>query len=352
MTSHPNEEQSQQRRALTRFAESLDGLLLEDGRVVMNSDANYASFQMIRLARELFPGKSRWESRRNMDDDFERSPPLYGGLIPLDNASPRRLAESLLQKTTLYSKHTAFVLPIHVKLDGADLALANHQSLELLERNFELLPLIRAGRCSVMPQAIETVLVDDDRRVHSLTSAPMEQGIQATYAPLNQRTLVEKVDHQLLVLQQFILPYFPDIDSDKLATLVTDETESFELFMSWLTRRFAEYANSPEDQNFAELVAEIDEGVARLRVEAASLHRTSRLLRNTSIGTFGISLGALIGASLGLPAGVAAPVAGIVGSVNFIEVIKEVAARRKDRLDLRRSEFYIPYLATDDGTTN
>lgn len=320
--------------AMSRFASSLKSLETVDHRNLSDRALANASIEMLRLSRVLFPTSGYWESNSD-DEKFERQASFLGGLVPLELANEVRLLEPLLRRSTLYARHTVFVLPQHVRYAGDRTYVAPAASLDALRLNRQLLPLVSAGRCSVLPQSLEVSLNNDTHNAFNRSTAPLDQPPDANYVPLNRARVTGT--KEVLVMHHFLLPYYPEAEPKVLAKLATEETDAFELFMAWMTKKVGEAAANPETTDLADLVAEIDEGVAKLRITAENLARTSRLLRGASVGAFALSLGALAGPA---PMQTAA---GIVGGVNLIELVREEVSRRRQSLDLRASEFFVPY---------
>lgn len=334
-------------KALNEFVRSLHYLeeTLET-RGPRSSEENYALAKMLGLARALYPTVMYEDVANDRGDDFETDPPIFGGLVPIKKVAAPALLEPLLRKSTLYAKHTSFVTPhrIHLNglLNGSDASVS-----ELLALNRSMLPLLAAGRCSVLPAQIELNIDESHIKLRSTTTAPMVQEAKAAnFAPLNQGVLglTQSTSDRVLLLREFVLPYYPEVDSNKLAELASEETDAFEGFMSWFTGRVRDVAANPEAEDLNEVLDEIDEGVAKLRIEAANLARSSYLLRGATISGFSITLGSVVGAAFGLPASTAAVVAGITGASTLTEVIRDAAARRKEQAPLRSNTFFLPYL--------
>lgn len=331
--------------ALARFAESLEDLqTADDGSIIANNDSAYAGIQMLRLARTLFPTHTSHQNRAD-GDSFKTAPPVYGGLLPVPVLTEIAALEALLRRSALYAKHTAFVLPSSIIIDGRRMGPPGPAELDLLSTNSNLLPLLRTGRCSVLPQTFRSVFTSDEREIDSITEAPMIQVGDPTFAPLNNRRFRGTVADELVLLHQFVLPYYPSIDSASLAQVATEETDAFEVFMAWFTRRLAQLVKEPSEGDIRDLVEEIDEGVARLHVEATAVSKKSRILRGAAVGGFAVSVGSVPAAALGLPPAMAASVAGIAGAASLRDVLKEHAARRGRLAQLRQSEFFVPYVS-------
>jgi hypothetical protein len=142
----------------------------------------------------------------------------------------------------------------------------------------------------------------------------------------------------MFLFKHVLLPYFPGADIVRVAKLRDEETDSFIRFSYYLKRRISEIANATSLERIDSMMEEIEHETAGLRIEARKL-RNSRLLQGAEVASFTVSLGALISGS-----GTVMGVAGIIGSVTALDFLREWTSRKKAVLDLKKSDFYIPYL--------
>lgn len=171
----------------------------------------------------------------------------------------------------------------------------------------------------------------------------MQQEVGAlNFLPLNMVNvdLPEEVDRRAIVYKELRLPFFKDVSIETIGKIARNESDSFSLFNSWLTKRVGDLVQSSTDNGFESLLSEIDEGVARISVEAKKI-RTLRALQGCELTTFGLSLCALIPSAPAALHGVAA----VTGTMTAVELIKEYTERRKQRTNLKANTFYLPYLA-------
>ncbi|WP_328617214.1 hypothetical protein OHS18_13310 [Amycolatopsis sp. NBC_00355] len=84
---------------------------------------------------------------------------------------------------------------------------------------------------------------------------------------------------------------------------------------------------------------EIDEGVAKLNLEAARIKK-SRLIQRATTSTFPLSLGV---ATL-FPGVTSATIVGFVGAYKIIELLREHIEIKKSDISMRKSEFFIPFV--------
>lgn len=171
--------------AISRFASSLKGIDVGDRAYLNEAALASASIEMLRLARVLFPTTGYWESNSE-DEEFEQRASFLGGIVPLELVNEVRFLEPLLRRSTLYARHTVFVLPQHVRYYGDRTWVAPAESVNALNLNRQLLPLVSAGRCSVLPQTLEISLSDRTQNAFNRSAAPLDQPADATYAPLNR----------------------------------------------------------------------------------------------------------------------------------------------------------------------
>lgn len=331
--------------ALERFAESLGYVELDGDEVREGVSSRDAGLNLIRLCRAMFPGSGTQDSLYGSDGGaFSHRPEGNRAIVPLERFDGLSLMNPLLKRNSLYAEQTAFVLPVDVTLTDESLPGSGVGTTALLARNKALEPLVRAGRCVVLPQRLTIRWEQEARRLEYDATAPLHQKGVVDYAPLNPHVPRPSVDDDLLVFKQFMLPYFPNVPQEILERVVVYETDAFTHFIGWLRKRVADLAEKPEEDDLAGLLAEIDEGVARLNLIARRL-ASSSWMRGVDVAFFPVTLGSL----LVLDVQTAAMVAGVAGSVRLVDLLKRYAQRSLDLAPVREDVFFLPYLLAKAG---
>ena len=325
---------------LERFTDNLKRIDFNGSSLAPNEYSREAVGDLILIYRSMFGGSGQDYGKAHTEITFP--PGARGSIVPLEHFNEINLMNPLLQRTSLYSRRTAFIRPIDVV--GRDLFLYGTQLDTLLLENKMLLPLVQAGRCIVLPRKL-TIVFDYadtwDRSSHGRYSvaAPLLQGDAAEYTPLNKVRFRPSAADDVLIFKQFLLPYYPNVSADKLAKIADDESDAFVRFVRWLTEKVAELASHPESTDIRQLLEEIEAGVASLVAEARKL-ATSRVFQGIKLSFFTMSLAALLAGQ----AQALGDVAGIAGAVSLMDILRDEVGRRDRLADFKQSEMYLPLL--------
>jgi hypothetical protein len=145
------------------------------------------------------------------------------------------------------------------------------------------------------------------------------------------------------IYKHILLPYFPDADLVDIARISQEETDSFARFNHFLRKRLTEVAGCESGERVEDVMSEIEDEVAKLKIEARRI-AVGAMKSRASLGLFGVSLSAL--ALGGGP--VLASISGVLGSVSLFEILKDFVGSRQERITLTASPFYVPYLLSGD----
>jgi hypothetical protein len=117
---------------------------------------------------------------------------------------------------------------------------------------------------------------------------------------------------------------------------------AFTRFNYFLRTRLDQIGRADSGRELSDLVDEIEDGVAQLRIEAEKLAKGR--LRAAKISFFGLAL-----ASTATNDNSALHVAaGVLGSATLYDLLKDYAERHRSEADLKKSPHYIPYLFLRD----
>ena len=149
------------------------------------------------------------------------------------------------------------------------------------------------------------------------------------------RSYIENV----LVYKKILLPFYPHLPLEILLSIIDRETDAFERFKFFLRKRITAIAEVKKSIDFTELNDEIDYEVSRLSIEAKKVGKL-KILQGFNTGFFSISLLALLIPGMNIPP----EISGIVGATSFLSLLKDLHEIQSKKLDLRKSDFYIPFL--------
>lgn len=256
----------------------------------------------------------------------------------------------MLQRSALYSEISVVVMPLRVKnmeisysAVGADRRDYDAYQ-ELFRYNRRYASLVAGGRCVFLPRRYTFDAESTWGWSRSDYTAPLLQDpTSLTYLPVNLR-LGRSPYQDLRVYETFMLPYFPEASLDDVAAIAQKETDSFILFNMYLTKQLGRLSNPESAEEWSEVIEEIRAEVARLHIEAKKVAR-SKVLRDAQIVMFAVSLGTVLAAhNVKVD-----DIAGILGSVNLLQLLQGELQRRDDSDKLRQSEFFVPYLLSAHG---
>jgi hypothetical protein len=279
--------------------------------------------------------------------------PNWPFLIPVGNDLKLELLNSLLRRTVLYAERSVAVLPRTLVFDEVGIkwvgdvpsrSEGRHISLQSLVRlNKQYQRLVASDLCVFLPQHCKSAyyLIGSDYQImHS--EAPMRQRADLIELfPLNMVHPNARIDHSILVYKELLLPFFSNIDLNTMAKIARNETASFSRFNGWMTRKVAELMQSETENRFEELILELEDGVAEIRLEAEKISKL-RALEGAELTTFILSLAGMIDPSQHALKGVAT----ITGSATLFGLTKQFIERKQQKASLKKSALYVPYLMT------
>jgi hypothetical protein len=275
-------------------------------------------------------------------------------LLPMVGATLDKEAMASLSRTSLYSNLSVLVAP--VDLSRTELGYSNVGVMardagpyrQVLEINAQIAPLVRSGQAIVLPRSASFGF---ESMTHGMEvtrwSAPIVQR-SPDYLPLNiGAELFTACDSSpfidIALLEDLRLPFFPEASLENIARVAIDETDAFRQFLRFLHRKLREMQDANSSVDVKSTRQEIEDGVYQLRTISKKLALDRGLALGQS-ALFGLSV-----VLLTVPSEVTRNIAAIVGSVNLMQLAQTVAMERKTSLDLRSSDFYIPFLLSQQA---
>lgn len=293
-----------------------------------------------------YDGWSRAESR---DQGHKVEPTLVSrSILPLPPAGSINFITNILQKTTLYSDLTVLVCPYTVRYFGSRLSSGRHdwdpEVADILNANAPFCSLLERGRCVFLPEhcitELEMSIVTDTVEC----SAPVRQtSSRLEFLPLNTSLDIPTPQRDLFLLETVMLPYFPNASLQLIADVASKETDSFIRFTHYLASRIADIGAAPDARDLERIVAEIRDEAVALRFEAKKL-ASMRAFRKVEMATFAISIVALLFSAIGALQSLAA----ITGGATLLQIARGHFQAREAMLDIKKSQFYIPYVIDKD----
>jgi hypothetical protein len=325
----------------------------QDTRIV-----NYIADSCVRLSNlcDIFYGRTERSedyTAGGTHEPWESSPPkLWGAtLIPVPSSYDVGDAAQLLSYASLYSGWAVLVLPHkidhkYISYSGGNFPLGRISSDTVLKTmlfNLRYRSLVETGHVIFLPRELDRLSEGVSGHGQSIARAPLLQDPEGLrFTPINAvvtDTTNLLAHHSVDLVAEFLLPYFPNANLQDIARIKDTESDSFILFNSYLKRRLAALAEAQSLNDIADMHEEINAGIARLRIEAKKV-ADSKLLRDAEVGSLGLSLVAVTG---GDPA-LTRIMAGVVGSASLLGLLRSFSEIREKKLDMRASEFFIPYL--------
>lgn len=319
---------------------------------------------ILNLCERLYGSTQRdasWESSRAfLNGEPDR---ILGATLPtitsatlistVDSREPDVYPE-VLAKASLYSDMMVLVVPetLHTMTTSYSAAgwLRDYDTAavrRLMSLNRQYSDMVRNGRCLFMPERMTYLFSSMSEEVLSDYAPPFAlNSHEDPFVPLDRRSpLLDS--REMFLYKHILLPYFPGLDLLSVSKLRTDETDSFIRFSTFLWRRVRALADAQSVGGITEIIEEIEYEVSALRLEAKKLEKT-RSLRDVKMALFSVSLGAMV---LGSAHPAVQAASGFIGSVAAIDLLKELSGYRREQIDLRKSDFYIPYLLSspNDG---
>ncbi len=166
----------------------------------------------------------------------------------------------------------------------------------------------------------------------------LHQDYVNNYFPLNNgQTNIEDT----IIYERIVIPYFKGISFHDLIKIKQNETESFKIFQHFLRRKLNELKSANTPDRIRYLSEEIDYEVQKLTLECKKLSKSLRVMSGAHLSFFCTSLLAAATQNFSTIAQTAA-ITG--GAYSLYQSIKEYVSYREKIVDLKKSDFYIPYL--------
>lgn len=282
------------------------------------------------------------------------APIVETSIVPLAADVDSATVGSIIDKTALYFRTTAFTVPGTIGVTDSYEGVVRHRlsggscidTLARLSRSY--VDLVDSGHVAFLPTRADTLFVSGKLYRETRSTAPLvQQPRSLRLMPMNVGAVFTESppdDYDSLIFERVTLPYFLGAPHDVLARVQDVETDAFVRFIRWLSRRLATLDTSDRSA-LTEVRWEIEDGVDKVNVAARKIGST-RFMRGVELGFFTLNLGVLIG----VHSGSAAQIAGVTGSVTFLELVRSLATYRRDRIDLRASDFYLPWLISRDSS--
>jgi hypothetical protein len=268
-------------------------------------------------------------------------------IVPVD-LTDSEYYTSLLRKTILYADTTILVPPVDVRIENlsregeyrGDIANISHLNASHQD-------LVRRGACVFLPRTVTEYWdgsCGDDPALTVYRSPLVQSAGVVNHLPLSAQPVLPGT-RDFFIYKHLLLPYFPRASLVDVARISQEETDSFARFNHFLRRRLAEISGCESAARVEDIISEIEDEVAKLRIEA---HRVAAgaMKSRFSWGLFSVSLSALLLG--GSP--VLASISGVLGSVSLFEILKEFVGSRQERVSLTASPFYVPYLLFGDDS--
>jgi hypothetical protein len=271
-------------------------------------------------------------------------------MVPLAWQPGTQVEAGTLKKTALYSDVSVVIIPETVSsmfLGYAGGLRWNWSDYEkLFKHNLRYLSLVTAGRCVFLPRQYTYQEEKLGGNWASVDYAPpyLQRPQELRHLPVNVPLSSSRPPlGSIFLCETFLLPYFPTATLDDIVTLSRTETDSFVLFNHYLTKRLSQLSESQSIEQLSDIADDIRYGISQLRLEARKVAK-GKLLRNLQLAFFAVSVVAMVVADTTL----VRDVSGILGSVNLLQVIQGELDMRKQAIDLRKSDFYIPYVLSSN----
>lgn len=277
-------------------------------------------------------------------------PPIENGtLIPWRNdAKAIDLVPDVLRKTIFYTDLAIFILPYNLTssyisysggLRGFDTAAVER----IFNINSRFLKYVNEGQVIFLPQLfMHEASSLSDFNVARFEAPYYQDMLRFTYLPLNQSPQLSKLYgmvEEMLIYKNIILPYFPDASVTELLKIKKNETEAYERFKYVLRNKLSELRDVTRAEAITNIFEEIDYEIQSLIIESKKLLNL-KVMQGINLSFFGISLLAILTASLDIPK----ELASMVGTMSVLNLIKEQVSFRNKNLEMKKNDFYIPYL--------
>jgi hypothetical protein len=341
-----------------RRAEAL-AILGADYEALSEEDASQLFRAILLLCKLLYDEASeyrpnRWESwGLTYDYESEHRPTISMArdvdatlvTIANENTVKSQVGDyaATLKKMTCYSPMTVLSLPGSIDFNFFMSGKQFEESvLPIIIQNNRYRELVRRGICVFLPRKFLIKEDDPEGNVghfETVYVSPLLDNGTDNWLRLNGRVGDGAGLSDIFLYKNVLLPYFPAASLPVIARLRADETEAFARFNHFLRRKVAELASVESRTVVDDIFAEIDYGVAELMIEAKKVAK-SRVSSGGVVGAF--SIGLAVAATS--PSPTTQAIAAALGSSSAVEVLRSYVDRKGKSLDIRKSDFYIPYL--------
>jgi hypothetical protein len=317
-------------------------------------DNGSAALELHSLGRHLFGGTHTAGvgayTYRDPNEKISKVHPAMEipSIVPISGQTDTAFVTRILEKSTLYSGFTAFILP--ERLHTAYLTYSANYMVRVEDRssahrllmaNFLNADLLQQGYCAFFPREAlhqeESVSHYDEAKIEPLH----QQGTTLRHQPLNLRPLRpdRRLGDALIVYKRIVLPFFPGLGLQTLTQIAEAEEDAFRRFNIRLSRAFRRLQTVDDWRAIEEVHDEIDEGVENVRRMGRRL-AAMRTLRDVELGSFAVNLAF----ATQIPVAKGGMIAGIVGSATLLDLLRAHVDRRATVKEIKRDDFFVPWL--------
>lgn len=298
-------------------------------------------------------GEISWPNSRH--EEYRRARVSDAVLMPIAPQDESSL-ETLVHWSTLYSPMTVFILPqeirsLDISYSGASGSRSSWDVVErLLRLNKAYEDVIHAGRGVFLPSLTSHGFTSLSSYSRDTYSAPIEQPADdIRYIPLNvlQALQGRNLEQDLVIYRVISVPYYRGIILPELVKLAESETDAFTKFNHFLNKKLEKLGKARTTLQIEDCFHEIDNEIANLRIEAEKITKL-RSLQGIQLATFVLAFSVLV--SFDSP--IAKSIAGVLGSVNFIQLLKDYVSYQRERIALKKSDVYFAYILQEGGEAN
>jgi hypothetical protein len=144
---------------------------------------------------------------------------------------------------------------------------------------------------------------------------------------------------ELIPLKPLMLPIFRGVSPETVRRIRRQETDAFHRFYAMLRKNLVKLSKSESAATISEIIADMEEEIAKLELEARKVMR-QRYMSEATLALTALSI-----------AGVVCPdltqlhnVSMIVGGASLFSAMQSIAAHRNAKDTMRQSGYYIPFL--------
>lgn len=258
--------------------------------------------------------------------------------------------KNLLYKIIPYFNFTVFVVPVFIYSYYLNYSSGNKSNpykgvREIVDLNFKFSEFLNFSQLIFLPKIIsineETGFVINE----SSYKIDLHQDAADNYFPLNNGGLQTDIEDTIMY-DKIVVPYFKGISFHDLIKIKQNETESFKIFQHFLRRKLNELKSASTPDHIRYLSEEIEYEVQKLTLECKKLSKSLRVMNSAHLSFFCTSLVAAATQDFSAMAQTAA-ITG--GAYSLYQSIKEYVSYKNKMTDLKKSDFYIPYLFKKEG---